>query len=111
MNLNSTYGFIGGGRITYILLTALNSKNVLPSKVIVSDPNEEAREKVINISSDIIECVNENRQAAQADVVFLSVHPPVIKEVLAEIKNDINKTSLGHRRSRLRGRCLDTQIS
>ncbi len=86
MNHQSTFGFIGGGRATYFLLKALSAKNALPEKVIVSDPNETARATVQAISSDRIQAVNDNQLAAQAEIVFLSVHPPVIKDVIEAIK-------------------------
>ncbi len=42
-------GFIGGGRITRLLLQALKQKNALPGKVVVADPNEEMRKQVAAI--------------------------------------------------------------
>ena len=39
-------GFIGGGRITRLLLQALKQKNALPAKVLVSDPSEDMKKQV-----------------------------------------------------------------
>ncbi|MDZ7402282.1 MAG: NAD(P)-binding domain-containing protein [candidate division KSB1 bacterium] len=86
MNHESTFGFIGGGRVTYFLLKALSDKNALPEKIIVSDPNEAARAKIQAIATERIQAVNDNKLAAQEDVVFLAVHPPVIKDVIEAIK-------------------------
>lgn len=94
MNHQSTFGFIGGGRVTYFLLKALSEKNALPEKVIVSDPNETAQAKVQAISTDRIQTVNDNQLAAQAEIVFLSVHPPVIKDVIEPIKTGIKPTTI-----------------
>jgi pyrroline-5-carboxylate reductase len=94
MNAKQTFGFIGGGRVTYFLLTALSQKNALPEKVIIADPDEKARAKAKAISPERIQVVGDNKQAAQADVVFLSVHPPVIKDVIEAIKAEIQKQAI-----------------
>lgn len=86
MNHKSTFGFIGGGRVSYFLLKGLADKNALPEKIIVSDPNEAARAKIQAISTERIQVVNDNQLAAQSDMVLLAVHPPVIKDVIEAIK-------------------------
>lgn len=86
MKSNPSFGFIGGGRVTYFLLKALADRNALPEKIIVSDPNEVARARVQAISPQRIQAVQDNHLAVQAEVVFLAVHPPVIKEVIEAIK-------------------------
>lgn len=90
MNEKQTLGFIGGGRVTYFLLKALQQKNSLPEKVIISDPNEEVLNKVQKISPEKIKCFRDNKKAAQSDLVFLAVHPPIIIDVIEEIKAEIN---------------------
>ncbi len=94
MYQKSSFGFIGGGRVTYFLLKALKQKNVLPERVIIADPNEAARAKVQEISPEKIRGVRDNKQAAQADLVFLAVHPPIIKDVIDEIKSTIKKQAI-----------------
>ena len=86
MNEQQTFGFIGGGRVIYFLLKALSEKAALPEKVMISDPDETARARVQAISAERIQVVSENKLAAQADFVFLSVHPPVIKDVIEAVK-------------------------
>lgn len=88
------FGFIGSGRVTYFLLHALSEKKGLPEKVMISDPDATARARVQAISAERIQSVAENHLAAQADVVFLSVHPPVIKAVIEEIKAAIKKDAI-----------------
>ncbi|HDP99036.1 MAG TPA: hypothetical protein ENN22_07635 [bacterium] len=75
MSEKQNFGFIGGGRVANLLLTALKNKKVLPETVIVADPNEGARAKIEAISPERIQVVTDNQQAAQTDVVFLAVHP------------------------------------
>ncbi|MBN1363448.1 MAG: NAD(P)-binding domain-containing protein [Syntrophaceae bacterium] len=89
-----TFGFIGSGRVSYLLLSRLQQQSALPEKVWVSDPDENALKKVTGLAPKRIEAVNENRVAAAADVVFLAVHPPVMKEVAAEIKNTLKAEAL-----------------
>lgn len=89
-----TFGCIGGGRVTCFLLKALADNNALPEKIIVSDPDAAARARAQAIAAERIQTVAVNHLAAQADVVFLSVHPPAIKTVLEEIKTTIKKDAI-----------------
>jgi len=81
MNQESTLGFIGGGRITRLLLRALKQKNSLPEKVLVADPNEDMKKQVQAIDTAVIECVSNNVDVLNVDMLFLAVHPPVVKDV------------------------------
>ena len=94
MNNSNTFGFIGGGRVTYFLLNALQQKNMLPKKIIVADPSEEVRNKIERIAPKKITAVIENKNAAEMDVVFLAVHPPLIKEVVPEIKDKLKAETI-----------------
>ena len=44
--MKQSIGFIGGGRITKILLQAFSSKNVKFNKVVVTDPNNDVTAKL-----------------------------------------------------------------
>lgn len=91
---NTSVGFVGGGRIARIILTALQRKNGLPSRVIVSDPDANAlavlKEEFPNAG---IVLSSDNIQAAGQDYVFLAVHPPMMKEVVSRIAAQISKKS------------------
>ena len=89
MKQDACLAFIGGGRISWLLLESLKRKNALPHRVIVSDPNPDALEKIHSISPLRIECVTDNKTAAQNVLVFLAVHPPVVKEVADEISDNL----------------------
>ncbi len=82
-------GFIGGGRITRIILQALKQQNALPEDVLVSDPNDEMKKKVQVIDTTTIQCTDKNTDILNVDLLFLSVHPPVMKEVAVEINGKI----------------------
>jgi len=79
-------GFIGGGRITRIILEALNRKRMLPATVVVSDANGEVLQKLKNKFPKVQTAQGDNAKAAVQDIVFLALHPPVIGGGLAEIK-------------------------
>jgi pyrroline-5-carboxylate reductase len=81
-----TLGFIGGGRITYLLLKRLSDTSFLPEDILVSDPNDGVLEKIRSISSHPISTTSDNSLPGSADVVVLAVHPPVMAEVLNQIK-------------------------
>ena len=87
-------GFIGGGRVTRLLLLSLIQKKSMPEKVIVSDPNEEMRAKVKMIDDTFIQCVQNNNDVLNVDVLFLAVHPPVVKEITAQINGKIKSETI-----------------
>ncbi|MFA4873689.1 MAG: NAD(P)-binding domain-containing protein [Patescibacteria group bacterium] len=79
-------GFIGGGRVTHLLLTGLKRRSALPEKVLVSDPDASHLQKLTAIAPQCIQSVKSNWETAQAELIFLAVHPPVIAEIAAEIR-------------------------
>lgn len=82
METNSL-GFIGGGRITRIILRALKNKNVTLSNVSVFDINQEATNSLSEKFPEIRIAGIES--AAKSEVVVIAVHPPVIMECLEKI--------------------------
>ena len=87
----NSLGFIGGGRITRIFLQAMQNKNFAVKTIVVSDPDKKALEKLKNDFSDLHVTAGSNIDAAAQDVVFLAVHPPVLKEVLPEIADAVSR--------------------
>lgn len=85
-------GFIGGGRVTRILLQAFKNKNAQFSKIVVTDTNEEI---AVNLKKAYPEIQVENSSvAASQDVVFISLHPPVVMDTLELLKGSINNNSI-----------------
>ena len=78
-------GFIGGGRIVRILLQAIQNRQHSHGDIVISDPNEVVLKELAADFPDMSISAGTNSQAAGQDVVFLAIHPPVFKEVLAEI--------------------------
>jgi pyrroline-5-carboxylate reductase len=91
--MNKSFGFIGGGRIVKILLQALENKDKLPARIIVSDTNEEVLTKLKQKFPQVTIAGN-NTEPAKCDYVFISLHPPVFINVLNEIKESVRPESV-----------------
>lgn len=93
MDLQSI-GCIGGGRITRIMLAALERAGRLPKSVVVSDTNAETL-KTLRASYPGIRCItNGNAEAAAQDLVFLALHPPVAGEVIPPLASQIRRDAV-----------------
>lgn len=82
---NKSLGFIGGGRITKIFLQAFKNDGKEFDNIFVFDPDLEALKKLKNRFSNIIIENNCIEKPSGCDIVFLSIHPPVIMEALSKI--------------------------
>ena len=84
-------GFIGGGRITKILLQAFQNKNAKFSRIVVTDTNIEV---TANLKKNYPYVQIENASmAASQDIVFISLHPPVIMDTLELLKSDFKSSA------------------
>lgn len=77
-------GFVGGGRITAIFLTAWQDGGIDLKDVVVSEPAAEVRTS-LGTRFPGIRIVEDNALSASQDVVFLALHPPVAKTVLPQV--------------------------
>jgi len=85
--MKNSIGFIGGGRVTRILLQGFKNKNVKFGKVVVVDTNPEA---LTNLQKQFPEVDSADvKSVAGQDIVFISLHPPVVMDTLELVKNDI----------------------
>lgn len=82
---DKSIGFIGGGRVTSILLSGWRRAETMPGKVTVFDCNQGA---LVDLQAKTpgVETTSDMTAAASQDVLFLAVHPPVIKDVLPQLK-------------------------
>jgi pyrroline-5-carboxylate reductase len=78
-----TIGFIGGGRITRILLQAFDNKKINLLQAYVFDVNAQITEKLKKRFPDIHLATLE--EVAAQEIVILALHPPVIMETLQKI--------------------------
>ncbi len=89
----TSIGFIGGGRITGILLQAFKQTSTEISSIYVYDVNAtvlsdlKTRFPNLNVSSSIDEVLD-------VEVLFLAVHPPVVVDVLTAIRGKLKSTCL-----------------
>ena len=90
--MKQSIGFIGGGRVTRILLQAFKNKNAQFSKIVVTDPNQDVYG---NLKKSFPEIQVDNASvAASQDIVFISLHPPVVMDTLEIIKGSINSNTI-----------------
>jgi len=90
--MKQSIGFIGGGRVTRILLQAFKNKNAQLSKIVVTDPNQDVCR---NLKKSFPEIQIEYAPvAALLDIVFISLHPPVVMDTLELIKGSIKKSTI-----------------
>ena len=86
-------GFIGGGRITRILLDGWKKEGDLPGAILVSDTNPDVL-KALQAGHPGIEISTENSKAAGCDVVFLALHPPAIGGIMEGIKATLKPNAI-----------------
>ena len=84
--MNWSIGFIGGGRVTKILLQAFQNKNAKFSKVVVTDPNNDALAKLKDVFPFV--GIGQATVVSQQDIVFIALHPPVIMDTLELLKDN-----------------------
>jgi pyrroline-5-carboxylate reductase len=89
-----TIGFIGGGRITRILLNGFKNANVTFEKIFVYETNETVSNALKSDYPQISNSANELSKTASADCVILALHPPVLTGTLNEIRKSIKKDAL-----------------
>jgi pyrroline-5-carboxylate reductase len=90
--MKQSIGFIGGGRVTRILLRAFKNTNAQFSKIIVADPNQDVSGNLKKSFPDIQ--IDNASVAASQDIVFISLHPPVVMDTLELIKGSINNNTI-----------------
>jgi pyrroline-5-carboxylate reductase len=89
-----TIGFIGGGRITRIFLQAFKNVDIIFDKVTVFDPNSEVLSNLQTKFPSIHVTTNDLAVVANNDYVILALHPPVLMETLAKIRDLIKKDAI-----------------
>ena len=85
-------GFIGGGRVTRILLQAFKNKNAQFSKIAVTDTNKEITDNLKKVYPEIQ--IEDSSVTASQDIVFLSLHPPVVMDTLESIKGTVHSNTI-----------------
>lgn len=91
---NKKVSFIGGGRITKIFLTALQSKRISFKQVSVMDTNPDVLKALSAAFPEIKTETSLSDNILNADYIFLAVHPPMIAESLEKAKSTINPNAI-----------------
>ena len=91
---NQSIGFIGGGRVAKIILKGWSRVGKLPNKIVVSDTNADVLNKLKNEFLQIETIVGYAKIPAACDIVLIGLHPPVMSEVLQEIKSVVNPSAI-----------------
>ena len=73
---SKSIGFIGGGRITRIILQGLSNKKALPESIKVFEPNVEVVKALQSDFPSLLEADSSSDVVSQ-DIVFIAVHPPI----------------------------------
>ena len=90
--MKQSIGFIGGGRVTRILLQAFRNKNAQFSKIVVTEPNPDVSANLKKSFPDIQ--IDNASVAASQDIVFISLHPPVVMDSIEYIKSSISNNTI-----------------
>jgi pyrroline-5-carboxylate reductase len=93
MNLNSV-GFIGGGRVTRIMLRGWQRANALPGRIVVSDPDGEVLAKLKADVPAIDIAPNDNGKAASQALVFVALHPAVLLATLGAVRGVVSSEAV-----------------
>lgn len=80
-----TRGFVGGGRITRIILKGLRRVGKFLPQVVVSDCELKVLEKLKGEFPQVKISPGDNKPPSTQDIFFLALHPPAIGGALAEI--------------------------
>ena len=85
-------GFIGGGRVTRILLGGWRRAGRSPARVVVAEPNAAVSSSLLAQYPEFV--AGNSRAAAEQSILFLAVHPPALAAVLAELRGAIPADTL-----------------
>ena len=89
-----TIGFIGGGRVTRILINGFKNANVSFEKIHVCETNETVLSALKADYPQIETSGDDATKVASSDWVFIALHPPVLMESLQAIKNYLKENAL-----------------
>jgi pyrroline-5-carboxylate reductase len=89
-----TLGFIGGGRITKILLNGFQNAKVSFENIHVYETNETVLSSLKAEYPQIEVSATDFSKSASADWVFIALHPPVLMESLKSLQSQIKPDSL-----------------
>lgn len=84
--VGQTIGFVGSGRVARIILGGLKKAGCTPATIVASDVNADTLKQLHSAFPEIQTALNNNREAAAQDLVFLGLHPPAMPGSLGKIR-------------------------
>jgi pyrroline-5-carboxylate reductase len=90
----NTVGFIGGGRVTRIILGGWRRAGFVPVEVIVSEPGAEAAAKLKSCFPDVRITPDASGLLGQVKHVFVAVHPPALPDALTALAGKLRPDSV-----------------
>jgi pyrroline-5-carboxylate reductase len=91
--MKNTLGFIGGGRITKIMVQVIANNKTEYKALVVYDTNSEVL-AVLKNQFPAITVADSAAEAANQDMVFIALHPPVIMDALELVKDQFKAGSI-----------------
>jgi pyrroline-5-carboxylate reductase len=89
-----TIGFIGGGRVTRILLNGFKNASISFERIFVYETNETVL-NTLKTDYPMVEASDTDFSiAASSGWVFIALHPPVLMDTLNSIKSSVRKDAL-----------------
>ena len=89
---NKKISFIGGGNMAQALISGLMSCGIKPSLITVADPNSEARAQLAAKGLNTVDPTTDAKAAViDADIVVLAVKPQVMKAVVSDFADVLDK--------------------
>jgi len=90
---NKTIGFIGGGRVTRIILHAFANKHIKFDSITVCDTNELVLAD-LKKEFPLIEACNDPRRSAYREIVVIALHPPAIINTMKGVIDSVGKNTI-----------------
>jgi pyrroline-5-carboxylate reductase len=86
--------FVGGGRITRILLAAWERAGQLPERLAIIDPDAVAAERLTKLYPHARVCTDMVELMQDAPVVFLAIHPPLVVQAAESLSRCLHADAL-----------------
>lgn len=90
----SSIGFIGGGRVTRVILGGWKHSGYWPARVVVSDKEPTALELLRAAHPAALTVLGDHVPIAGQEVVFLALHPPVLRPLLNQLRGQLAPAAL-----------------
>lgn len=86
--------FVGGGRITRILLAAWKRAGCMPERLAIIEPDAAATERLTKLYPQARVCTDRVELVRDVSVVFLAVHPPHIVQAADSLSSSLPADTL-----------------